>query len=191
MDPVIKSQPTYSSISVDESGRRHLFILGVPDVPGGAFAHGVSILSFEEVWKVVFRSSAIPAADDVREKLFRSEQHLLIGLRRRLQDEKMGLRLYAVGTEPFLWSVQGISSDFGLGKDEVKLYATGSTARRVFCNHCRTITEQVKTNIFSCSGCRAHLFVRDHFSRRLNAYAGVQVDAEVPGEIPSSEVLYS
>jgi hypothetical protein len=33
--------------------------------------------------------------------------------------------------------------------------------------------------------------VRDHFSRRLAAFMGVIVDAEVPGEIPAAEALTS
>jgi hypothetical protein len=61
----------------------------------------------------------------------------------------------------------------------------------VFCNHCRTITEGVTTNVVACAGCNAALFVRDHFSKRLNAFAGVQVDAEAPGEIPAIEELYA
>ena len=56
--------------------------------------------------------------------------------------------------------------------------------------HCRTITRGVHTNIVSCSGCGRSLFVRDHFSRRLGAYMGFQIDAEVPGEVPAAEVVY-
>ena len=102
----------------------------------------------------------------------------------------MGFRLYAIGTEPFLWTVSNLAQEAGLTREEVRLFARGSAARRVFCNHCRTITPGVTTNIVLCSGCGASLFVRDHFSRRLNAFAGVQVDAEVPGEVPPLEILY-
>jgi len=35
------------------------------------------------------------------------------------------------------------------------------------------------------------LEVRDHFSRRLGAYMGVRIDAEVPGEVPREEVFDS
>lgn len=51
--------------------------------------------------------------------------------------------------------------------------------------------EGVTTSIVTCTGCGAPLFVRDHFSRRLAAFMGVQVDAEVPGEVPEAEELYS
>lgn len=156
-----------------------------------AFAEGTKLSDFDERWLIVSHSQAIPSPHDRdRDHEFRSVQHLLIALRHRLSREFMGFRLYVIGTEPFVWKVRGTAEEFGLGCDEVRLFAIGSLARRVFCNHCRTITEGVKTDIVICSGCRANLFVRDHFSRRLNAFAGVQVDAEVPGEIPEAKELY-
>jgi hypothetical protein len=161
-------------------------------VPDGALAPGVETSAFDEQWKIVSNSLAIPVPDEnCTQQSFRSETHLLIGLKRRLEEERMGLRLYAIGVEPFLWNVRGLASRFGMAAEEVHLYAIGTAARRVFCNHCRTITERVTTNIFECSGCGAHLFVRDHFSRRINAFAGVQVDAEAPGELPDVEELYA
>jgi hypothetical protein len=156
-----------------------------------ALAECTKLSDFDERWLVVSHSQAIPSPHDRdRDHEFRSPQHLLIALRHRLARERMGFRLYVIGTEPFVWKVRGIAEEFGLGREEVRLFAAGSSARRVFCNHCRTITEGVTTDIVVCSGCRANLFVRDHFSRRLNAFAGVQVDAEVPGEIPKARELY-
>jgi hypothetical protein len=43
------------------------------------------------------------------------------------------------------------------------------------------------TNIVQCVGCERWLLVRDHYSRRLAAYMGVMVDAEVPGRIASGQ----
>lgn len=189
--PTIKSQPTYSSLSIGSAGRRHLLLMDRIDLPAGALAPASSLSGFGEIWRVAADSRVIPGfSGEQNEELFRSETHLLIALRRRLLEEQMGLRLYAAGSEPFVWSVYGVATEFGMSREELQLYACGSLARRVYCNHCRTITERVTTNIFDCSGCSAKLFVRDHFSRRLNAYAGVQVDAEVPGEFPELEVLY-
>ena len=187
----IKSRPVYSPLKLDPNGTRHLLLIGSLVAPLGAFAPGVAPASFDEQWRIVSNSSAIPAPDQtITEHCFRSETHLLIALRRRLEEECMGLRLYVLGTEPFLWNVRRLASDFGMGTEEVNLHATGTAARRVFCNHCRTITERVTTNIFECAGCGARLFVRDHFSRHVNAFAGVQVDAEVPGEFPEIQELY-
>jgi dimethylamine monooxygenase subunit C len=188
----IKSRPIYASLKIDLSGRRHLLLMGSREMPHDALAPGTEASAFHEQWRIVSNSRAIPVPDqNITQHSFRSEAHLLIALKRRLEEERTGLRLYAIGAEPFLWRVRGLASEFGMAAEEVHLYATGTAARRVFCNHCRTITERVTTNIFPCSGCGAHLLVRDHFSRRINAFAGVQVDAEAPGELPDIEELYS
>jgi hypothetical protein len=188
----IKSRPVYSPLELDRGGRRHLLLTDSIQTPPDAFAHGAAPAAFDEHWRIVSNSSAIPAPDEkITEYSFRSETHLLIALRRRLGRERMGLRLYAIGVEPFLWNVRAVADEFGMAWDEVHLFAAGAAARRVFCNHCRTITDHITTNIFTCGGCGAQLFVRDHFSRRINAFAGVQVDAETPGELPEIEELYS
>jgi hypothetical protein len=102
----------------------------------------------------------------------------------------MGLRLYAVGTESFLWDVFNVGQAAGMGRREIHLTHAGSARRRVICVHCGTTMEGVTTSIIPCAGCRAALFVRDHFSRRMAGFQGVQVDAEVPGDIPAAEELY-
>lgn len=191
-DQGIKSRPRYERLQIDGSGRRHLLVSETGEVPHQALAEGVDASSFSETWLIVGDSRAIPSADGpAGEEKFRSRSHLLLALARRLAEEHMGFRLYVVGTEPFLWEIAGVAEAAGLGREEMRLFASGSAARRIFCNHCRTITPGVTTNIVQCSGCHAHLFVRDHFSRRLNAFAGVQIDAEVPGDIPATEELYS
>jgi hypothetical protein len=190
-DQGIKSRPTYAPLRPDPHGRRHLLVCDRAALPIEALHQGVERAHFNERWSIVSDSRAIPSSDPANfDHQFRSEQHLLIALRRRLDTEAMGFRLYAVGTEPFLWAIYSVAVEFGAGPDEIALFATGTGARRVFCNHCRTVTAGVMTNIVVCCGCGAHLFVRDHFSRRLNAFAGVQIDAEVPGEVPATEELY-
>jgi hypothetical protein len=77
-----------------------------------------------------------------------------------------------------------IALEFNMNKDEIRAEQLGSLARRVYCVHCRATTENVRTNIVSCVGCSRWLLVRDHYSRRLAAYMGVMVDAEVPGVLP-------
>lgn len=192
IDQGIKSRPRYVALAPDAAGRYHLLLTDCGAVPAEGLAEGVPATAFDERWTIAGNSQAIPAAGGTeRDHGFRARQHMLTALRHRLARETMGFRLYAIGRETFLWEVNGIAEEVGLGPEEVRLFAHGSAARRVFCNHCRTITEEVTTNIVACSGCGAHLFVRDHFSRRLNAFAGVQVDAEVPGEIPEIETLYT
>lgn len=190
-EQTIKSRPVYSRLRADPTGRRHLLLADSPGAPALGLAPDAALADFDERWTVVADSRAIPSPDERGDsQSFRSQQHLLLALRRRLSEERMGLRLYAAGAEPFLWSVHALADEFGMGGREVQLYAGAQGARRVFCNHCRTISEGVTTNVFTCSGCKAPLLVRDHFSRRLNAFAGVQVDAEAPGEIPEIQELY-
>lgn len=188
IDQGIKSRPLYSPIRRDPAGRLHLLLADLPQLPDGAMADDPC--DYDERWFVAAHSRAIPSPTPATDQAFRAAQHLLIALRHRLARETMGLRLYAIGREPFLWEVSAVADAAGMSPAEVRLFAHGSAARRVFCNHCRTITQGVTTNIVACAGCGAHLFVRDHFSRRLNAFAGVQVDAEVPGDLPEREILY-
>lgn len=190
-DQGIKSRPVYAPISKDPLGRSDLLIMESRSGAASAFMEGTKPDDFGERWSIAGHSQAIPSPHDRdRDHEFRSTQHLLIALRSRLARERMGFRLYVVGTEPFIWKARNVAEEFGLGSTEVRLFAVGSAARRVFCNHCRTITEGVTTDIVICSGCEANLLVRDHFSRHMNAYAGVQVDAETPGDVPPAKVLY-
>lgn len=190
-DQGIKSRPKYAPLAIDSAGRAHLLVADRAEVPVDALADGVTIEDFAERWTVEAHSRAIPShLPDELVHGFRSTQHLLIALRRRLQHEHMGFRLYAAGTEPFLWDVAAAAESVGMGREEYRLFATGSGARRVFCVHCRTVTEGVTTNLATCAGCGASLFVRDHFSRRLNAFMGFQIDAEAPGETIPVEELY-
>ncbi len=102
----------------------------------------------------------------------------------------MGTRIYLAGSEDAIWQASQLADTFGVSRDEIRHAQLGTKARPVFCVHCRTITRGVHTNIVPCSGCGRSLFVRDHFSRRLGAYMGFQIDAEVPGEVPAAEVVY-
>ena len=43
----------------------------------------------------------------------------------------------------------------------------------------------------TCSGCGLSLLVRDHFSRRIGAFQGVCIDAEVPGTAPPPEAVFA
>jgi dimethylamine monooxygenase subunit C len=83
-----------------------------------------------------------------------------------------------------------IALEFNLNKDEIRAEECGTLARRVYCIHCRSTTEDVRTNIVSCVGCARWLLVRDHYSRRLAAYMGVMADAEAPGELPAVKEVF-
>ena len=189
-DQGIRSFPRYRPLAIDPSGVRHLLLTNSHTLGSNALADGTSEASFDAVWSIAHDSRAIPSAVPSRHARYRAPAHLLIALRHRLAHETMGLRLYAAGGQHFLWDVFGVAREAGMSRGEVRLNHMGSSARRVFCVHCRTLNENVVTNIVACAGCRATLFVRDHFSRRMSAFMGVQVDSEIPGEVPLAEVLY-
>ena len=91
----------------------------------------------------------------------------------------------------FVWSASRIAASFGLCADEIRREHCGSQARAVYCVHCKTIAQQVRTNVVTCPGCARNLMVRDHYSARLVAYMGFQIDAEVPGALPAIESPYA
>ncbi|MBU9696660.1 hypothetical protein GU927_002250 [Rhodobacteraceae bacterium HSP-20] len=105
-------------------------------------------------------------------------------LRKVLADAHMGLQVYLAGTETVIGLAQRAAMEAGLPHDAVQTEHRGSLARRVQCVHCKGITESVTTDPFVCSHCGLNLFVRDHYSRRLAAFQGVNIDAEDPGQVP-------
>lgn len=116
-------------------------------------------------------------------------QRLKPRLLEALGQSRVGCRLVVIGSEAFLWDVHGVAIDSGMVDQEILLYPIEQRGRRVFCAHCRTLTEAVQVSPVACSGCGMNLEVRDHFSRRLGAYMGVRIDAEEPGVIPPQEEL--
>jgi hypothetical protein len=121
---------------------------------------------------------------------FATIEALLSGLSAELTTGHMGLRLFLAGSENFLGNATRIALDMGLGEHEIRRERIGSAARSVYCVHCKTTTPHIRTNVLRCPGCQRALMVRDHYSARLAAYMGFQVDAEVPGTIPPVEELY-
>ena len=107
-------------------------------------------------------------------------------LQKVLADAHMGLQIYAAGTEGLMGQVQREVVAAGLPHTALQMEHRGSLARRVQCVHCKGITENVVHDPFQCSHCGLHLFVRDHYSRRLAAFQGVNIDAEDPGSVPAS-----
>ena len=103
-----------------------------------------------------------------------------------LADAHMGLQIYAAGTEGLMAQVAASAQAAGLPYEAVQMEHRGSLARRVQCVHCKGVTENVTLDPFVCSHCGLNLFVRDHFSRRIAAFQGVNIDAEDPGEVPAA-----
>jgi predicted RNA-binding Zn-ribbon protein involved in translation (DUF1610 family) len=180
MQPGIKSRPIYHPLRLDPSGSRHLAVSDQDPFPFAAFE---APLQDVETWLV----SSVPAGTHTN---FPDAPSLLAALEARLHQEAAGFRLYAVGTESFIWDAANIARHAGMTEEEVFLAQAGSLRRRVYCTHCKAMIENVTTNLVPCQDCGATLFVRDHFSRRLAAFMGIQADAEEPGVLPPLQTLY-
>jgi hypothetical protein len=123
-----------------------------------------------------FRAPTIPA--------------LLPRLQRVLSDAHMGMQFYLAGTEGLIGQAEREIMATGFPYNAIQKEHRGSTLRRVQCVHCKGITENVATDPFACSHCGLSLFVRDHYSRRIAAFQGVNIDAEDPGQVPESVVRF-
>lgn len=123
-----------------------------------------------------FRAPSIPA--------------LLPRLVRVLSAAHMGTQFYLAGSEGLIGQAEREVMNTGFPHASVQKEHRGSTLRRVQCVHCKGVTENVATDPFRCSHCGLSLFVRDHYSRRLAAFQGVNIDAEDPGQVPESVVRF-
>lgn len=199
----IKSKPVYSPLAADTHGRYHLML-----ATGGAATALARVLDeltatdpeavtrarvlFAPDAGTIAAGAAAPFAHwprlDIRH--FPDIPALLAALRVVLDESVMGTRLYIAGPESFIGRAIQLALEFNMNQDEIRAEELGSLARRVHCIHCRTITEEVRTNIVECGRCGRWLLVRDHYSRRLAAYMGVMIDAEKPGERPAVEVIF-
>jgi hypothetical protein len=197
----IKSKPVYAPLQADTRGRYHLMVgLGVgagPLLRVLTEMRTVNALGLKNT-RVLYVPDADAACEaaqfkdaqvaDVR--TFHAATALLEDFKALLDRSLMGTRLYVAGPESFIGLVMKIALEFNLNKDEIRAEECGTSARRVYCIHCRATTENVRTNIVACAGCARWLLVRDHYSRRLAAYMGVMVDAEAPGELPPLKEVF-
>jgi dimethylamine monooxygenase subunit C len=116
---------------------------------------------------------------------------LLPRLARVLADAHMGTQFYLAGTEGLIGQAERDIMATGVPYRDIQKEHRGSTLRRVQCVHCKGMTENVATDPFQCSHCGLNLFVRDHYSRRLAAFQGVNIDAEDPGQVPVPVVRFT
>jgi dimethylamine monooxygenase subunit C len=196
----IKSRPTYRGIAIEPHAKRHILALegeGALALLEQRAALTPEILSRCEVLYVPRGSrgqdhdlalAALGAdifwqAPTIATLLFR--------LKVSLTNATMGTRLYISGTEGFIGQAMQIALDLGMDFNSIPTEHRGSLARRVQCVHCKGITDNVTASPFQCSHCGLPLLVRDHYSRRLAAFQGVNIDAEEPGTAPDPEELFS
>lgn len=146
-----------------------MYCPGPTGTDGSAQLEGLGAAQF-------FRAPTIPA--------------LLPRLIRVLSDAHMGTQFYLAGTEGLIGQAEREIMGTGFPYASIQKEQRGSTLRRVQCVHCKGVTENVATDPFKCSHCGLNLFVRDHYSRRIAAFQGVNIDAEDPGQVPESVVRF-
>jgi predicted RNA-binding Zn-ribbon protein involved in translation (DUF1610 family) len=195
----IKSRPEYKGLDVDPHAKRHLFVLegeGAQALIDEVGAKGNDFLAKSEI--LYLAAGAAPKAYDIALSALSPDvfwqaptlQPLLFRLRACLDLARMGTRLSIAGTEGFIGQIMQVAIEYGIDYHSIHTEHRGSTARRVQCVHCKGITDNVTTSPFACSHCGLPLLVRDHYSRRLGAFQGVNIDAEEPGTAPEPEEMF-
>ncbi|MBY3486498.1 dimethylamine monooxygenase subunit DmmA family protein [Rhizobium laguerreae] len=195
----IKSRPVYTGLTIQPRARRHIFALegeGAKALLDQQPALDETALSRSEILYVA-RGSQGTGLDETLRRLgadmfFTAPTiaTLLFRLKGSLATAHIGTRLYLSGTEGFIGQAMLVALDYGVDHASVITEHRGSLARRVQCVHCKGITDDVTTSPFTCSHCGLPLLVRDHYSRRLAAFQGVNIDAEEPGSAPDPEELF-
>lgn len=196
----IKSRPTYRGIAIDPHARRHIFALegeGAIALTEQGDALTADCLARSEILYVAAGSKGRDhdlALTALAPDMFwqgPTIATLLFRLKVSLGYARMGTRLYISGTEGFIGQAMQIALDLGMDFNSIPTEHRGSLARRVQCVHCKGVTDNVTVSPFTCTHCGLSLLVRDHYSRRLAAFQGVNIDAEEPGTAPEPEELFS
>ncbi|OHV19459.1 hypothetical protein EOS93_17035 [Rhizobium sp. RMa-01] len=195
----IKSRPVYKGLIIQPKAKRHIFALegeGAKALLDQHPALDETALSRSEILYVA-RGSQGTGLDEALRRLgadmfFTAPTiaTLLFRLKGSLATAHMGTRLYISGTEGFIGQAMLVALDCGMDHASLITEHRGSLARRVQCVHCKGTTDDVTASPFSCSHCGLTLLVRDHYSRRLAAFQGVNIDAEEPGSAPDPEELF-
>jgi len=195
----IKSRPVYGGLTVDQNARRHLFALegeGALALTDEAARAGNDFLAAADILYAAAgsrRAEHDQAIAALGANSFWQAPTIPVLLNRldvMLSRADMGTRLYIAGTEGFIGQVVQVALNHGIDYGSLRCEHRGSAARRMQCVHCKGITENVTTSPYTCSHCGLSLLVRDHYSRRIGAFQGVNIDAEEPGTAPQPEELF-
>jgi DNA-directed RNA polymerase subunit RPC12/RpoP len=191
----IKSRPVYPGLEPDTFAKHNIVatdghgcaaVIEMMAATGDAFTKRCTVLLCTKDLADSDRDENVRALSPATVWLFPTLETMLSRLDGMLPTARMGTRLYAAGSEPLIGSTVKTAMAHGIDHRSVSTEHRGSHKRRVQCVHCKGMTEDVTTNPVRCAHCGHTLLVRDHYSRRLGAFMGVRIDAEVPGEIPNS-----
>lgn len=193
----IKSRPVYHGVAIDPNAALHLFVLEgegalalLEQAPGAADLAKLDILYAPAGSRPKEHDKKLAAMKPNDLWVAPTIPVLLNRLETVLNTAHMGTRLYISGTEGFIGQAMQVALNHGVDFNSIRTEHRGSEARRVQCVHCKGITDNVKTSPFTCSHCGLPLLVRDHYSRRIGAFQGVNIDAEEPGTAPRPEELF-
>ena len=199
LSPGIISRPVYGGLQPDARAKHNLL---VAEGEGAAAVLDLAARASPEFFSkaTLLYCPAGSAGKDYEKQLaalqpkalwtFPTPATVMFRLKGVLQTATMGTRLYVTGTEPFIGLALKEALEAGIDHKSLITEHRGSAKRRVQCVHCKGFTEDVTTNPAKCSHCGLNLLVRDHYSRRLGAFQGVCIDAEVPGEAPAPEEIF-
>lgn len=197
--PSIRSRPVYAPLEIRPAGPHVIVADGaggeaVLDAAGNTNDRSALLAALHVMYcpgpdgvDLSPRLEALGAAQFFRAPTIPS---LLPRLQRVLSAAHMGTQFYLAGSEGLIGQAEREIMGTGFPFASIQKEHRGSTLRRVQCVHCKGITENVATDPFQCSHCGLNLFVRDHYSRRLAAFQGVNIDAEDPGQVPESVVRF-
>lgn len=92
----------------------------------------------------------------------------------------VGVRLMLAGPQADIQAARSAAVECGVVDEEMTLLDGGTGPHRVFCAHCRFITESTEAvgSLVDCGGCATSLVISDHFSRRMAGYLGFAANAE-------------
>jgi dimethylamine monooxygenase subunit C len=195
----IKSRPVYGTLVPHPGASLHLIVAddeGAQAVLDLAKTAGAEFLAKAHI--IYVATGAAPGdyghtLQALRPFMFYEGPSIAAALPRLAQtlaNARMGMQLYLTGTESLMGQAMKIALDAGIDHLSIQTEHRGSQARRVQCVHCKGIIENVRTQPVTCCHCGLTLLVRDHYSRRLAAFQGVCIDAEVPGDTPPVEEAF-
>lgn len=199
IQPGIKSRPVYPGLTPDRFAKSNIIAVDADGRDAVAEMGEVVDDDFVGRTTVLLNKARLNGGDPAIPLgrlraanlwVFPTLETLISRLDAVLGTARMGTRIYAAGNEPLLGSVIKTALAHGIAHNSVFTEHRGSLRRRVQCVHCKGFTEDVTTNPVTCAHCGLNLLVRDHYSRRIGAFQGVRIDAEVPGEIPQTKVEF-
>jgi hypothetical protein len=193
IEPAIKSRPVYPGLKPDRCAKSNVVVvdkdgrdafLEMAKTVDDGFLRKTTVLFVKGPPNGHDPAAPLEALGLVNLWVFPSLETLIARLDGLLSISRMGTRLYAAGNEPLISLVVKTALSHGVVHSSIMTEHRGSLRRRVQCVHCKGITENVTTNPAKCSHCGLMILVREDYSRRIGAFQGVCIDAEVPGEIP-------